>query len=240
MLEPYKFDKPLIEGVIKYRIRSYVLVVELDGILYKCHCPCITNFNIDVSGRPCLLWESSNPGRKTKYTVKAISLDTPSTVNKTWYGIDQTESNRYVEHYLRQNAFPEMVDGTKEVLREQTIGKSRLDFKVGDVYIENKTCVGFGDHIPGYIAVRPSKPTPPSEHFYKHVQELSDALDTHEGAILLATFLYGSGKEMEHDTAVDKGGRIGKAMAKGVQGWQCNFRITPEEVTLVSYEKINS
>lgn len=240
MLEPYRFDKPLIEGVIVERIRSYILVVEHDGITERCHCPCISNFNIDVAGRPCLLWESPNPNRKTKYTVKAISLDPPEAENKSWYGIDQSESNRYVEHYLRQNGFPDMVDGTKEVLREQKIGKSRLDFKVGDVYIENKTCVGFGENIPDYITVKPSKPMPPSEHFYKHVNELSEALDTHEGAILLATFLYGSGKEMEHDTAQDKGGRIGKAMARGVQGWQCNFCIKPDTVTLVSYEKINN
>lgn len=239
-MKTYKFNRELIEGVIIERQHSYVMLVEVDGRVERCHCPCISSIgHIELQGRPCLLWDSQNPKRKTRYTVKAVSLNRPEDKRKQWFGIDQTESNRYVEFYLRQNAFPEMVNTkNQEVLREQWIGNSRLDFKVGDTYLENKTILRLDMPIPDYIQTRKKQKPKLSDHFYKHIRELRDSLQTHERAILLGTFLYDNGTNLTEDADESKYSDVGEILSSGVESWQINFKITTKEVKLISYHRI--
>lgn len=241
-MKTYKFKKPLVEGVIVERQHSFIMMVEYQGEIVRCHCPCMSRIgHINIEGRPCLLLESDNPNRKTRFTVEAISLNKPEDKRKKWIGINQTDSNRYVEHYLKENAFKEMIDSEGlEVLREQCIGNSRLDFKVGDTYIENKTILRLDMPIPDYIETK-KKPTKikVSDHFYKHVNELKESLKDHERAILLGTFLYDNHyTSLADDRDGDKEKRIETAMSKGVEGWQACFEITPTEVKFVRVEKL--
>ena len=241
-MKNYKFDRPLVEGIIIERQHSFIMLVEYNGKIERCHCPCISSIgHIELAGRPCLLWDSQNPRRKTRYTVKAVSLNKPEDKRKKWIGIDQMESNRYVEHFLNQNAFKEMLDTQGlEILHEQTLGESRLDFKVGDTYIENKTILRMDMPIPDYIKTKKRGKLKLSDHFYKHINELKNALNEHERAILLATFLYDYGYLMGHESerGADKGNQIEKAMNRGVESWQVNFIVTPIEVKFGHLYKI--
>lgn len=239
-MKSYKFDKELIEGIIVERHRSFIMLVEIDGKKERCFCPCISAIgHIELNGRPCLLWDSENPNRKTRYTVKAVSLNRPEDKKKKWFGIDQIEANKYVEHYLKQNAFPKMIDcKDKEVLHEQTIGNSRLDFKVGDTYIENKTILRLDMPIPDYIKTKKKKKPDLSDHFYKHIKELRESLKLHERAILVGTFLYDNGNNLIEDEQEAKYSDVNEILSAGVESWQINFEINPREVKLVSYFEI--
>lgn len=100
-MKEYVFDKELKEAVIIKRNSQFTMNVLIDGREEKCHCPATTRIgDVDVAGLHCLVSESSDPKRKLKYTVEAISMDDPDEADKNWVGIDLILSNRIVEFLL--------------------------------------------------------------------------------------------------------------------------------------------
>ncbi|MDR0249375.1 MAG: hypothetical protein LBI44_06965 [Oscillospiraceae bacterium] len=92
----YVFNPPLVEGVIQNRKTQYTMSVEAGGEVVACHCPTTGRIgNIELGGRPCLLSKSTDPSRKTPYTVEAVSLNRPEDAAKSWIGINQNAANRY-------------------------------------------------------------------------------------------------------------------------------------------------
>ena len=189
----YKFDKSLTEGVIKYRKGQFVLFCDIESQEQRCHCPCTGRIgNIDISQRPCLLSKSIDNKRKTPYTVEAISLNKITDKNKSWIGINQTASNRYIEYFLKQNVLKEMIDCKgKEILREQVLGDSKLDFLVDNTYLEIKTPMHYLDlEIPDYIKLVKHSDFSSTDRMMKHVKQLQKSLKNHQRAILLTVFTY--------------------------------------------------
>lgn len=69
----YKFPKKLVKGLIKSRPNRFIMLVEINGKLEKCHCPSTGKIgNIEFKNILCLLSKSDSKNRKTKYTVEAI------------------------------------------------------------------------------------------------------------------------------------------------------------------------
>lgn len=135
----FEYKKPLKEAVIKRRKSQFTIDVVFDDEVLVCHCPTTGRIgNIDLAGIPCLLSESNDPKRKTPCTVEAVSLDLPTSREKSWIGINQNAANRYVENALVKGSFHDIVSGYDTVLREQALGNSKLDFLVGNTYIESK------------------------------------------------------------------------------------------------------
>jgi sugar fermentation stimulation protein A len=85
------------------------------------------------------LSQSAVPAHKTPYTVEAVSVNRPWDTRKSWIGINQNAVNRYVEHYLVTGGFSKMIGKGALVQREQFLGASKLDFLVGNTYLEVKT-----------------------------------------------------------------------------------------------------
>lgn len=238
----FKFKEPLVEGIIIRRKSQFTILCDISGKIYNCHCPTTGRIgNLNVSGLPCLLSKSSDPKRKTPYTMEALSLNRPEDCNKSWIGINQNAANRYVEHYLVNGGFVDMVGTENEVLREQFLGVSKLDFFVGNTYLEVKTPL---QHLqveyPDYIKTKKVTPFSSTDRFVKHITELGKSLQNHQRAILLTCFIYDNpGFEIiekstnyeEVKVAVDK------SIALGVEMWQANFEIQPEGVRLVRYFK---
>ena len=146
---------------------------------------------MDVAGLHCLVSESSDPKRKLKYTVEAISMDDPDEADKNWVGINLILSNRIVEFLLSTHQLDSMVSDYDEVKREVFLGISKLDFLVGSTYLEVKTPlttvnVKYGDKV------KTKKVTPFSstDRMVKHVRELAGSLKDHERAILLTVHQY--------------------------------------------------
>lgn len=233
------FETPLIEGLILRRRNRFIMEVAIDGVIYDCHCPTTGRIgSIVFRDIPCLLSKSKDTTRKTLYTVEAISLDLPSEPHKSWIGINQNAANRYVEHFLKNGQLSAMVS-SDIVKREQKLGNSKLDFLVGNTYIEVKTPlttlqVEKKDHI----TTAKGSEFNSFERFLKHIGELEGSLEENERAILFICFIY--------DSPGFRGSTNGKyssyiresvesSIKRGVEIWQVNFKITPTEVNLIRY-----
>lgn len=241
--ESFRFATPLVEGIVEQRKSQFTMNVEVNSVSYSGHCPTTGRVgNLELSGRPCLLSPSKDPARKTAYTVEAISLNRPEDREKTWIGINQNAVNRYVEHYLGNGGFAEMVD-IGEIHREQLLGDSKIDFLIGDTYLEVKTPLQFLQlTIPDYIQTKKATPFSSTERMIKHVTDLSNSLKNHQRAILLTCFIYDNPgfQVIERSASYEKVKRIvNRSVARGVELWQANFKITPQEVSLERYFPIS-
>lgn len=243
-VSPIVFPSPLTEGIIVRRKTQFTMLVHVDGGEYNCHCPTTSRIgNLDLAERPCLLSRSTDPNRKTPYTVEAISLNNQKDKEKNWIGINQNAVNRYVEHYLVNGGFVAMVGTENVVHREQFLGISKLDFLVGDTYLEVKTPLqNLQLDIPDHVKTKKVTPFSATERMVKHVTELGNSLQNHQRAILLTCFLYKNpGFQMiqrstNYETVKSA---VDRSLALGVEVWQANFKITPEQVVLERYFRIN-
>jgi sugar fermentation stimulation protein A len=228
----FEFDQQLVEGLIKSRPNRFIMNVEIGGKVEKCHCPTTGKVgNIVFQDVPCLLSKSANITRKTTYTVEAFSHD------KSWIGINQTAVNRYVEHFLNAGLFN---DAGEPVLREQTLGASRLDFRVGRCYIEVKMPLFY--LFSKTESLNGQAPTSP-ERFIKHVGDLGNSLKDNDRAILLTCFMFDaprfippapSARNQEVRKIVEQ------SMDRGVEIWQLNLAIAPGGVDFVRCFDISS
>ena len=238
--EFFKFEEPLIEGIIVKRKSQFTMICEIDGKTQTCHCPTTGRIgNIELASRPCLLSKSTDPKRKTPYTVEAISLNLPEDNNKTWIGINQNAANRYVEYFLVNGGFKDMIGSENKVLREQVLGISKLDFLVGDTYIEVKTPLqNLQIDYPDYIKTKKVTPFSSTDRFVKHITELGNSLEHNERAILLICFIYDNpGFEVKQKSTNSKEVKaiVNRNIDLGVETWQVNFKIEPDGVTLMKY-----
>ncbi len=189
--------------------------------------------------RPCLLSFSNDKKRKTPYTVEAVSLNHMEDKNKCWIGINQNAANRYVEHFLISGGFKHMVGVNNVVQREKVLGISKLDFLVGNTYLEVKTPLqSLQIDIPDYVKTKKSTPFQSTDRFVKHVMELGNSLEGHQRAILLTCFIYDNPgfKVVERSTHYEEvKATVEKSKSLGVEIWQVNFEIQPDGVRLQKY-----
>lgn len=238
-----KYETPLIEGVIEKRKSQFTIDVVINNEVVRCHCPTTGRIgNIDLSGIPCLLSKSDNPKRKTPYTVEAVSLDLVKSKEKSWIGINQNAANRYVENALIKGLFGEMVSGYDTVLREQILGISKLDFLVGDTYIEVKTpLLSIQLPFPKHIKTKKVGKFNSTERFIKHINELAGSLTNNQRAILLVCFIYdnpGFKVEVRSTDGDFVESEVQKCISKGIEIWQVNFSISKDGVRLLKYFNI--
>lgn len=237
-----KFEQPLIEGLIIKRKSRFTIICNINGEEIICHCPTTGRIgNIELSARPCLLSKSSDPKRKTPYTVEAISLNLKDDNNKSWIGINQNAANRYVEYFLVNGGFEDMISSKNKVLREQKLGISKLDFLVGDTYIEVKTPLqNIQLDYPDYIKTKQVTPFSSTDRFVKHITELGNSLKDNQRAILLNCFIYdnpGFVTRQKSTNYEEVKLAFEKSIALGVETWQANFKIDHNGVKLIKYFK---
>jgi sugar fermentation stimulation protein A len=236
----FKYETPLLEGIIERRKSQFTIDVIINNEVVRCHCPTTGRIgDIDLSGIPCLLSKSSDPKRKTPYTVEAVSLDLPQSKEKSWIGINQNAANRYVENALVEGLFSDMVGGYDSVLREQALGVSKLDFLVGNTYIEVKTpLLSIQLPYPKHVKTKKTGKFSSTERFVKHINELAGSLANHERAILLACFIYdnpGFKVEVRSTNSDFVEHEVQKCISKGIEIWHVNFSISKEGVRLLKY-----
>lgn len=234
----YVFDKELQEAIIIKRNSQFTMNVDINGEIVKCHCPATTRIgDVDLAGVHCLVSKSDDPKRKLKYTVEAVSFDNPDSNDKNWVGINLILSNRIVEYLLNTHQLDQMVKDYEEVRREVFLGSSKLDFLVGNTYLEVKTPlttvnVKYGDKI------KTKKVTPFSstDRMVRHVGELAASLKEHERAILLTVQQYEEteSKPHLHSTHYEEvKAAMTEAINKGVESWNISLKFTPTGVSLI-------
>ena len=237
MTQGLKFDEPLVEGIIRGRLNRFIMIVEVDGSILRCHCPATGRIGgIRMENIPCLL-SRGGEGRKTPYTVEAISLDPPAKRGKSWIGINQGRANDHVGFFLKDGQLSKMADG--EVRREVRLGSSRIDFLVGDTYIEVKTPL---THLPERKHLKHVKHARFNsfERLIKHYADLAKNLRGKK-AIVSLCYLYDA--EPFRAPPADKyNAKIREAVKaatkKGVENWQINMKISKKGVRLVRYFRL--
>mgnify|MGYP002427417855 CR=1 FL=1 len=236
------FPEPLDEGIVVERRNRFDMLVDLRELPVECHCPTTWNIGrLNVAGRPCLLSKCSDP-RKTSYTVEAVSVDEPAAPRKRWIGINQTASNRYIETFLKNDCFPDMLPSSSRVRRARLSGKSNLDFIVGDVSIAIKTPLLTLPGIPPDMRsdARPSSPN--TERFRKRITKLACSLPNIRRVLLLTVYLHDhpdfhlSEYRQEYPGHYEAIREIAAYSASlGIENWQVNLSLDSAGVRLDRY-----
>ncbi len=235
----YMFERPLKEGILLKRNSQFTMDVMLDGEVVKAHCPTTNRIgDIETKNIACLVSFHDDPKRKLKYTVEAVSCDALDCEKKNWIGINQILSNRLVEYFLETHQMDEMISEYTDIKREVELGISKLDFLVGDTYLEVKTPltslnVKYGDHI------KTKKVTPFSstDRFVKHINELAGSLAENERAIMLTVHQYKVTERKPHLKSThyeEVKAAITDAIDKGLETWMVDMRFEPDGVSLIS------
>ena len=208
------------------------MLVKAKGKTLRCHCPTTGRLgDLKLAGLPCLCSTSDSELRKTRHTVEAISTSKGS----SWIGINQTAANRYFEHFLRNGALGRLAEG--EVKREVKLGKSRIDFLVGDTYIEVKTPLIM---LPAPAEVPRTRPSrfDSFERLIRHMGELKDSLSHGTKAKIVLCFLYDA-KPFSPPPPDGSNERIlaaaRAAEEAGVERWQVNLKVDRRGVSLIRY-----
>ena len=235
----YKFDKLLQEAILVKRNSQFTMDIEIDGKVEKAHCPTTNRIgDIDLKNIACLVSVSDDPKRKLKYTVEAISCDEIDNPNKNWIGINQILSNKLVEYFLLTHQLDNMVNDYDSIKREVNLGVSKLDFLVGNTYLEVKTPlttlnVKYGKNI----TTKESTPFSSTDRFCKHLNELANSLKDHERAIMLTVHQYEITERKEHLKStnyelVKK--TLEDAMKNGLETWMLDMKFEIDGVSLIS------
>lgn len=154
--------------------------------------------------------------------------------------INQILSNKLVEFFLDTHQLNEIVQDYSCIKRETKLGVSKLDFLVGNTYIEVKTALTTLEVIYGsHIRTHPVTPFSSTERFVKHINELAGSLENHERAILLTVQQYEvtNPKQRQRSTHYQEvKATIERAVKKGVEPWNLTMNFTPTGVMLHTCE----
>ena len=235
MVPAYRFPSPLKTGVVISRPNRFVMMVKAGSNTLRCHCPTTGRLgDFELRGLPCLYSTATNSKRKTAYTVEAIS--TSSTKN-SWIGINQTAANRYIEFFLNEGALSRIAKGT--VRREVRLGRSRIDFLVGDTYVEVKTPLIVLPGSPGIARVKRGR-FDSFDRLIRHMEELRGSLASGMRAVILLCYLYDA-KPFKPPRQTNTNSKILSAARAaeeaGVERWQVNLRVDKRGVALIRYFK---
>ena len=239
----YTFENELIEGIIVKRKSQFTMIVDIDGEEVSCHCPTTGRIgDIETKNIACLLSKSKDPKRKTPYTVEAVSADNLDKPDKNWIGINQIFSNKLVEYFFETHQLDEIVSDYTEIRREVNLGISKLDFLVGDTYLEVKTPlttlqVKYGSNI----KTKPVTPFSSTDRFVKHINELAGSLKEHERAVLLTVYQYEITEPKERQKSThyaEVSAAVQEAKKKGLEANEISMKFAKDGVELVSCKNI--
>ena len=234
----YRFEPPLIKAVMVKRNSQFTATVLLDGETIIAHIP-TTNRIGDVENKnlPCLLSYHPEASRKLHYDIEAVLLSD----DDNWVGINQILSNRIVEHLFQTHQLDAIISNYDTIKREVKLGISKLDFKIGDTYLEVKTPLTTINVKYGLaIKTLPPKPFSSTARMQKHIAELATSLQEHERAIFLQVYQYRitEKKERLHSTHYEEVSQaVNTALDRGVEFYEIQLDFQPEGVKLHKVEK---
>ena len=241
MESAYRFARPLTEGVIESRPNRFITVVKIGSTTVNCHCPATGRIgDIVFKNIPCLLTEHDDDSRKTRCTVEAISLDPIEINDKTWIGINQAMANRYLEYFMVTRQLEGILGDSQDIKREVKLGKSRIDFKIGNTFVEVKSPLTEIPYSPN-VGHRKLPPMTSFDRLIKHFGELTNSIGSGEGAILLLCYQFDAPPfhppPMDHSNEkIEKAAM--DAERRGLENWQVNLKIDRSGVSLLRYFRL--
>lgn len=173
------------------------------------------------SGHNALLWESSDPKRKRRYTWRAVEFE------GQWIGTDTHLSNRLVEEALRLKLVPEL-DNYNTLVREHFVEAGfRVDFLLsgakGDCFVEVKSTTVVENSVARY----PDSSTPRG---VKHLKALTHLVREGNRVVLLFLVQRSDAESFvvsnSHDPAYAEA--FDQAIAAGVEVIALEVSVFPE------------
>ena len=123
----YKFENELKEALIINRPNRFIMEIKINGKVQKAHCPSTGKIGrFSFKDTPCLVSISESEIRKTKFTVEAVSSHKSESKRKQWIGINQAKINKYIEFFLDNGFFEDMVSSKEGVMRRSEEHTSEL------------------------------------------------------------------------------------------------------------------
>lgn len=214
-----------IYGKFLERRNRFVGLVDLNGQQIQAH--------IATSGRlwellvpeaRVLLEQSTAPGRKTGYNLRAVEY------NGHWVSIDAQLPNRLLEKALKKKALPPFADCTV-LQREPHYGQGRFDFLLqeGDrkVWLEVKS-VTLVEHKTALF------PDAPTERGRRHLLHLAGAVDGGDGAAVVFVIQRGDAGFFSPNRVTDPAfaETLDQAVRSGVQVFAYRCQVDPAGVSL--------
>ena len=233
--ETFTFPEPLKEGVIVSRPNRFIMMVQSDSNTIRCHCPTTGRLgDVSLSGLHCLFSDARSKGRKTAHTVEAISVEPPGRA-RSWVGINQTAVNRYVEFFIENGQLPRIASGVLK--REVKLGGSRIDFLVGNTYVEVKTPLITLPVAKSIERVRHGR-FDSFDRMIRHMGELRESRSRGRRAVMAMCYLYDA-KPFRPPAPDRTNSRILEAARlaeeTGVETWQVNMRVDRKGVRMIRY-----
>jgi len=228
----YSFDEELINGLIKSRPNRFIMLVEINNKIEKCHCPSTERIgNIEFKDIPCLLSKSKNNKRKTNYTVEAIIPNKNQII-----GINQTKANTYINFFLKNNLLKKMIN-VKEIKREVKLNNSKIDFLINNnCFLEIKTPLR---HLP-FGNKKEDNKFNSFERMGRHFQEISLQIKENQRAIVLLCYLYDADEfKVPEEPNKEIVNIVKQTTSKGLENWQINLKVDKKGISLINYFKLN-
>lgn len=166
-----------ISGTFIKRLNRFCASVDINGKTETAHVPNSGRLKeLLIPGNHVLLSPAANPGRKTRYTLKAVRHE------GIWVSIDSTAVNDVIEDALKNGRLPQF-GKIREFRREAVYKGSRFDFRIleenGRVcFLEVKSVTLIKDRVAMF-------PDAPTERGRKHLMELIDAVKNGHRAIVI-------------------------------------------------------
>ena len=227
-----KFDRPLVEGILKRRYKRFLADVDLpSGKMITAHCPNTGSLmGCAEPGSTVWLSHSQKPARKYPYTWELVQVGGRVTV-----GINTGLSNHLVREALESGVIAEL-GGYARIRREVRFGEenSRVDLLLEDhdrlprcyLEVKNVTAAVNGGRalFPDAVSVRGSR----------HLRELIRVVESGARAALCFCVQRGDVREVRpaDDIDPDYGRVLRRAIDSGVEVLAYRARVSRREIRL--------
>jgi len=229
MTEIHRYP-PLLTGRLLRRYKRFLADVALDAPVESgntavtAFCPNSGSMRgLLEPGAGAMVSESSDPHRKTRHTLEMIKS------GKTWVAVNTLLTNHLAYELLAKGLLP--LRGFDEIIREVTVGDSRLDFLLmkgkRKTYLEVKSVtlrVGEQAQFPDAVTSRGKK----------HLEALMELRKQGHGAAMLYVVQRGDCRCFAPARDIDPAyaRALDGAVKKGVKIYACSVEVEPRGVCL--------
>jgi sugar fermentation stimulation protein A len=220
------FPEPRIKATFLGRRKRFLADMRLpDGQEVVAHCANTGSMKGCLHpGRQAILWDADKPGRKLRYSWKAIEAPT------AWVGIDTSLPNALAAAAIAAGELPAL-GPVARLQRERKMGeRSRVDLLLTSpdeirawVEVKNVTLVQDGvARFPDAVTARG----------LKHLHELGDRVAEGDRAAMIYVVQRGDGARFEPAADLDPAYAAGlkEAVARGVEVYVLGTEVSPEGV----------
>lgn len=222
-IEIMKYSGRIIEGIFIERPNRFIAMVEIDGVIEKCHVKNTSRCReLLLPGVRVYVEESNNPDRKTKFSLIAVYK------GNRLLNMDSQAPNAAAAEWVAGGGLRSDITSVR---REVKFGNSRFDLyattKDINIFIEVKGVTLEDDNVARF-------PDAPSERAVKHIYELCEAVKEGYEAYILFVIQMGGIRYFKPNDQMHQalGDALRYASNHGVHVIAAECRVTPDTLLI--------